>query len=268
MRLTLAHLVGRGLGGVALNFRGCSGEPNRLARAYHSGDTEDLAWIVDQTRARMRATRLGAIGFSLAGNVLLKYLGERGDATPFAAAVAVSVPYDLQRGVEHLRSGCAGSVYTRYFLRSLQAKLTAKAHLIPRTLLRDGQAARDLEAFDDAVTAPLHGFDDASHYYAVSSSVGFLASIRTPTLLLHARDDPFLPDSSLPLDALRSNPWVRLELTDRGGHLGFFGPRQMLSDTPRRADHPRTAMSKQRRAQRFWAERGAVAAVGHMLRGQ
>jgi len=225
MLLTYWELLRRGLRPVGLNFRSCSGEPNRLPRFYHSGDTGDLRLALDYIAARSPGGIRGAIGFSLGGNVLLKFLGEEGDAARqrLDAAVAISVPFDLAVGADTLERGVMGRVYTEYFLRSLRAKIRAKLSIIPPGI--DAAAAlraRTLRAFDDAVTAPIHGFNDAAEYYHLSSSARYLESIRVPTLLIHAEDDPFLPSAAIPRQAIARNSNLIPAISRRGGHVGFI----------------------------------------------
>lgn len=231
-----------GMAAVGLNFRACSGEPNLRARSYHSGETHDLAFVVTELRQRFPDRPLVALGFSLGGNVLLKYLGERGHdpSVGVTAAAAISVPYDLSAGADRLQTTPMGRmVYTRYFLRSLTAKVEEKAHLVgDDAILSRVRSARTLRAFDDALTAPLHGFADAADYYDRSSSARYLERIRVPTLLLHAMDDPFLPRSAVPLAAMKSNAALYPVLTEQGGHVGFVTGR---------LGHPR-----------FWAEESAA----------
>ena len=218
-------LADRGMRAVGLNFRGCSGEANRVARFYHSGETEDVCFVINVLRERFPARPLMAIGFSLGGNVLLKYLGEQGaeDAAPLAAAVAISVPYDLSAGADALERGAMARVYVGYFLRSLFTKVRAKRDILENILDLDAVwASTTLREFDDAATAKLHGFAGADDYYLKSSSNHFVRSIRVPTLLLHSRDDPFLPVAALPLSAISANRFLTLVLTDGGGHVGFF----------------------------------------------
>ncbi len=226
--LTYDALARRGVRAVGLNFRGCSGEPNRLARFYHSGETGDAAWVLDRLHERFPRAAFGAVGFSLGGNVLLKLLGEMGERAErrLRAAAAVSVPFDLGAGSRGLERGAVNRLYTYYFMRNLRRKARAKAAVIGgRCDVDTVLAAPTLRAFDDAATAPLHGFGDAEEYYARSSSAGFLDRIRVPTLLIQSRDDPFLPERALPLDAIRRNPWLTAAFTDRGGHVGFIeGP--------------------------------------------
>ncbi len=218
-------LADRGMRAVGLNFRGCSGEANRTPRFYHSGETEDVGFVLDFLRERLPARPLMALGFSLGGNVLLKYLGEQGtkNAAPLSAAVAISVPYDLSAGADALERGGMAKIYVDYFLRSLLAKVRAKREILANILDLDAVwASTTLREFDDTATAKLHGFTDAEDYYQKSSSNCFIPSIRVPTLLLHSRDDPFLPAAALPRTAIEANPFLTLTLTEGGGHVGFF----------------------------------------------
>jgi hypothetical protein len=244
------RLLPRGVAAVGLNFRACGGEANDRARAYHSGETGDPGWVLERLRERHPDRPLGALGFSLGGNVLLKLLGERADGGRglLAAAVAVSVPYDLGAGADHLGRGLTGRVYTHYFLRSLLAKARAKAHLLSELVdLEAAGRARTLRTFDDLVTAPLHGFEGAEHYYRESSAAAYLSGIRVPTLLLHSDDDPFMPPDALPLDAIRTNAHLHPVLTQGGGHVGF------VAGTPARP--------------RFWAEESAARFLAACLLG-
>lgn len=219
------ELLARGLRPVAMNLRGCSGEPNLLPRAYHSGETVDINHVLDLIRRRFPGRALGAWGFSLGGNILLKLLGERDDGGPGAvdSAVAMSVPYDLAAGCAFLEDTRMGRAYTRYFLRSLKGKMASKAELARETLdMARIAATRTIREFDEVATAPLHGFRDAAAYYAACSSAGFLPEVRTPTLLMHSLDDPFLPPDALPEAAMRENPHLTAIITERGGHVGFL----------------------------------------------
>ncbi len=216
----------RGWRGSVLNFRGCSGEPNRLARAYHSGDSEEVDWVLRRLKARAAGAPLFAVGVSLGGNALAKWLGERGEAALEVAerAVAVCAPVDLTAAGDALGRGL-GRMYTRHFLRSLRRNALARLERFPG--LYDGPAVRrsqTLRDFDNLVTAPLHGFRDTDDYWARASAKPWLPSVRVPLLLLNARDDPFLPQGALPTER-EVAPAVRLEFPDRGGHVGFVsGP--------------------------------------------
>ncbi len=226
----------RGWAADVLLFRGCNGELPRAPRFYHSGETTDLDFVVGRLLEAQPHQPLVAVGVSLGGNVLLKWLGERGDTLPSAvrAAAAVSVPYDLEHGSRALERGFS-RVYTAHFLRSLRRKALAKLaddpELFDATPLH---AARTLTDFDDAVTAPVHGFESARDYYTRSSARHFLGGIRVPTLLLSAYDDPFLPREVL--DDVRvlsvMNPYLTVEFHSRGGHVGFVSGR-----LPWRADY-------------------------------
>ncbi|HEX5831477.1 MAG TPA: alpha/beta fold hydrolase, partial [Gemmatimonadaceae bacterium] len=222
-----AHRLGWSV--ALLVFRSCGSEPNRARRFYHSGETEDLGLVVDRLIAERPHDSLLLAGVSLGGNVLLKWLGERGDAVPpqVAAAAAVSVPFDLARGARHIGRGF-GRVYERHFLRSLRRKAEEKLSRYPDLCAREPVlAARTLWEFDDTLTAPVHGFAGAADYYARSSSLAFLDAVRVPTLLLSAEDDPFLPPAVL--DEVRriagGNRWLHPEFVRRGGHVGFVGGR-------------------------------------------
>jgi predicted alpha/beta-fold hydrolase len=227
--LELEHrLHDQRIGTVALNFRSCSGELNRGRRLYHSGETSDLGWVVDRLREEAPERRLAAVGVSLGGNVLLKHLGEDGPSTSLAAAAAWSVPFDLAAGARFMERGFARQ-YVGRLLRSLKSKVRARAgeigHLIDldRTL-----RATTFWEFDDAATAPLHGFSSADDYYRQSSSAAFIPSITAPTLILHSRDDPFLPAEAIPETAMRRNPAITPMITDHGGHVGFVSGRVPL----------------------------------------
>jgi predicted alpha/beta-fold hydrolase len=246
---TYRELALRGLRAVGLNFRSCSGEPNRNPRFYHSGDTEDLCFVLRVLAARYPGVPRGAVGFSLGGNVLLKLLGELGASAAelVAAAVAVSVPYDLSAGADALAATPMGRFYTARFLTSLIAKAEAKAALIgDHCDLERIRAARSFREFDDAATAPMHGFEGAADYYARSSSRAFLPRIRVPALLLHAADDPFLPGSAFPRAEVAANHCLHAVVTPRGGHVGF------IEGAPW--------------APRFWAEREAAQFLASRLR--
>jgi len=236
----LARARSLGWAADALIFRTCNGEVTRARRLYHSGETSDLQFVVDGLVRENRGQPLALAGFSLGGNVLLKWLGERGSDLPpeVRSAAAVSVPFDLERGARFIERGFS-RVYTRHFLRTLRSK--ARAKLVRDPDLFDAAAlerARTLFEFDDAVTAPVHGFADARDYYHRSSSIHFLAAIRRPTLLLSAYDDPFLPPTVLHEveDIASANPCITSEFHQRGGHVGFvsgggpFSPRYYAED--------------------------------------
>lgn len=216
----------RGWAADLLIFRSCGDEPNRALRLYHSGETEDLDFVVRRLIADDPARPLLIAGVSLGGNVLLKWLGEQGDDAPpqLRSAAAVSVPFDLARGSRHLDRGFS-RFYQSHFLRSLRRKALEKGTRYPDVIRSDMVLrARTLYEFDDLVTAPVHGFRNADDYYTRSSSLAYLARIRTPALLLSARDDPFLPREVLDevREVARTNTSLHLEFVDRGGHVGFI----------------------------------------------
>lgn len=205
-----------------VHFRGCSGEPNRLARAYHSGDSAEADWILRRLAA---GTSLHAAGVSLGGNVLLRWLGERGEeaARLVRRAAAVSAPLDLAAADRALSHGFSRVVYAEHFLRTLKRKSLAKLQRHPG-LFDEARtrAARTLYEFDDAVTAPLHGYRDAADYYARASSGPVLRHVRVPTLVLNAKNDPFLPLEALERAARDASGSVLLEFPATGGHVGFI----------------------------------------------
>jgi len=202
-------------------FRGRSGEPNRLRRSYHSGDTGDLEAIMQQLSRQHPDAKIALIGFSLGGNVLLKWLGEKGHSAGITTAIAISVPLDLHRAAMKLDSGLS-RIYQRHLLNKLRSSITAKSlqHAPPFPVERLHELDT-FRKFDNEITAPLHGFRDVDDYYARSSSKQFLAHIEIPTLLLQAVDDPFLPASALP-DSNELSASITMELSAHGGHVGFI----------------------------------------------
>lgn len=217
VRGILGAIDARGWRAVLMHFRGTSGEPNRLARAYHSGDTADVRHVLDVLAARGEHVD-AAVGYSLGGNVLLKLLGEDRAASPLRAAVAVSAPLLLAPCADRLRRG-ASRVYDRWLLASLVARLREKERRLGLTPVPQARLTC-IRDFDEHVTAPLHGFAGADDYYARSSSRPFLRHVARPTLILHALDDPFMTPEVVPA-ADELAPSVRLELAPRGGHVGF-----------------------------------------------
>jgi predicted alpha/beta-fold hydrolase len=217
----------RGWNATLMIFRGCGPELNRARRMYHSGETTDLDLLVRRTIAATPSAPLLLAGVSLGGNVLLKWLGENGVRMPGAvvAAAAVSVPFDLERGSRYLQQGFA-RVYDHHFLKSLRVKALAKLGRYPDLFDSTAcQRATNIFEFDDVVTAPVHGFASARDYYSRSSSLGFLGRIATPTLLLSAIDDPFLPPAVLNevRDIARRNESLTIDFPQHGGHVGFVG---------------------------------------------
>lgn len=212
-----------------LIFRSCSSDMNLTRRFYHSGETGDLAMVIDRLRTENPGQSIGLVGVSLGGNVLLKYLGENGTriAPEIKAAVAVSVPYDLERASRHIDKGFT-RVYQRHFIRSLKRKASAKLASFPDLIeLHRLDGLRTMYDFDDALTGPVHGFKDAKHYYSSSSSLRYIPRISIPTLLLSSIDDPFLPPAVLEdvREIAKTNTSLHVEFTARGGHVGFVGGR-------------------------------------------
>jgi predicted alpha/beta-fold hydrolase len=233
----LADLIARvGWQATALNFRSCARDPLRLSRTvpnrqprlYHSGDTGDLDFVVRTLAAREPSGTLYAVGVSLGGNVLLKWLGEKGALSRIEAAVTISVPYDLASSARHMEAG-AGRLYAARFIKSLKAKaldLRRRFPEIARLLdVKAIKAARTFHAFDDAVTAPLHGFGSAATYYRRSSSIRFLEAIEVPVLCLGAADDPFLPAVVIDRAHRRASEDVQFVTNPWGGHVGFVAGR-------------------------------------------
>lgn len=224
--------------GVVVHFRGCSGELNWQPRAYHSGDSAELDWVLPRLRKELpNVTDMHVTGVSLGGNVLLKWLGEQGQnaAKWVTSAVAVSAPVNLKAGAVSLAKGF-NMLYTRMFLSTLIPKAIKKIKQYP-DLGNDSHiaACRNFFEFDDRVTAPWHGFDSALDYYAKSSALYFLGGISVPTLLLHALNDPFMPGQYLP-EPMTLPSQVRCLYTREGGHVGFAtgqGARLQLGWLPR-----------------------------------
>lgn len=215
----MAQARALGWSGAVPHFRGCSGEPNHAPRFYHSGDAAEIDWVLRRFHAEHPHRDLYVVGVSLGGNALLRWLGESQHAAGFVkAACAVSAPLDLAGGGQALSRGM-GMVYTRMFLNTLKPKCLHKLSQFPDLFRRDTMlAARNLHEFDNVVTAPLHGYRDADDYWDRASAKHVLHDIRVPTLVLNARNDPFLPERYLPQSAA---PDVLLDYPAGGGHVGF-----------------------------------------------
>lgn len=216
-------LVNAGWDVLAWNFRGCGSEPNRLLSFYHSGATEDLDAVVRHALAVHPAESIDLIGFSLGGNLTLKYLGEPRRRSPkLRRAVAFSVPCDLADSSAQL-SAPENRIYMERFLRSLRAKLRVKDGIFPGELDLNGlgEVASFLE-FDDRFTARLHGFKDANDYWTRSSCRQFLEAIEIPVLLVNAANDPFLGDKCYPWEEAAASEMLYLEVPEQGGHMGFW----------------------------------------------
>lgn len=216
----LAALQKAGIQGVVTHFRGCSGEPNRLLKSYHAGETQDIHYAINHILLRFPGRDLIGIGYSLGGNALLKWLGESGTDNPLLTAVAISVPFDLFQAADRLERGVS-RIYQRYLLnklkRSARRKQSWPGFPLSPTRLR---ALNTLREFDDLLTAPLHGFKGYRDYYSRCSCKPYLQNILIPTLIIHARDDPFMFEPVIPSDEELSDS-VTLEISDRGGHVGF-----------------------------------------------
>ena len=212
-----------GFDALAWNYRGCGGETNRLLRAYHLGDTEDLAEVIRYAIESRQYAEVFLTGFSAGGNVTLKYLGENAARVPSQVkrAAVFSVPTDLKASSVHI-SRWQNRIYLRRFLNSLRDKMRVKGAQLPGQLDLSGlDALRDFPQFDERYTAPLHGFASADAYYAHAASGQYLAGIRIPTLLVNALNDPFLPASCYPRDVAAASPCFFLETPLAGGHVGF-----------------------------------------------
>jgi hypothetical protein len=224
LRGLAGYLSARGFEPVLLQLRGGGPEPNRLPHIYHHGDTGDLRYLWKWLRAAHPDRPLFSVGWSLGANVLLKALGEEGDTAPLDGAVAVCAPFRLEECAERLRRGFA-RVYQNYLLRTLKDMVRQRHGPLPVPTgvdLHAALAARDFFEYDDAYTAPINGFIDARDYYARCSCGQFISRIRRPTLIINARDDPFMVPEILPTEESLS-PQVTLELSERGGHVGFLG---------------------------------------------
>lgn len=225
MRGMASALRAAGWDVLAWNFRGCSGEPNRLRRWYHSGETGDLRMLVERMVSVEGYGSVALVGFSLGGNATLKYLGEEGRSVDrrITGAAAFSVPCDLKSSALRLAIP-SNRIYMARFLRTLAHKVREKMRLLPDALSDEGlDRIRTFQEFDDRYTAPLHGFRDAEEYWARSSSRGFLGAISVPTLLVNAADDPFLAPPCYPVAEAEANEAFHLEIPRSGGHVGFVG---------------------------------------------
>lgn len=222
VRGMMHSLQQQGFACLLMHFRGCHGEANKLPRAYHSGDTADVGEVITMLQHRLPGVPLAAVGFSLGGNVLMKYCGEQAEQCPLQAAVAVSAPLHLSASADRINQGFS-RVYQRYLLGRLKATMRRKLQQhqpFPLPLTHaDIQRLRTIRQFDDRLTAPLHGFNDAADYYAKASAKPYLTRITRPCLLIHAKDDPFLAQSVIPE---QPQPPLQLLLSSHGGHVGFI----------------------------------------------
>lgn len=213
-----------GMDVCAINYRGCSGETNKLFRSYHSGDTQDLDAVIQFLLQKKNYDHIYLKGFSLGGNVVLKYLGE-GNRIPkeIRAAIAVSVPCNLHSSLVELLKP-KNALYARRFKKHLVEKLKIKQSLFPAKVSdQDIASILTLQDFDDIYTSKAHGFKDAMDYYQQSSSRQFLGAIETPTLLINAKNDSFLGNQCYPYQEVDKNNYLHLEVPLYGGHVGFYG---------------------------------------------
>jgi len=212
-----------GWDGVGLNFRGCSGSPNRLARGYHSGETGDLGFLVEWVIDSGKYDEITIVGFSLGGNVTLKYLGEQGEELHpmIKRAVAISTPVHLASCSIELQK-LKNWPYLNSFLKSLKQKIRDKSDILKGVIdLEKAYRTKNFYQYDDLVTAPLHGFDSAMDYYTKSSSLQYIPDIKIPTLVINAKNDSFLSEDSYPRQLAQQSDLFHLEIPDYGGHVGF-----------------------------------------------
>lgn len=212
----------QGWRGVFMHFRGCSEEPNRLPCHHHSGDTRDLDYLVKTLHQREPGVPIAAIGFSVGGNVLLKWLGETGINNPLTGAVAVSVPFELLKTANHINSGMT-KIYQWWIIKDVRAALAKKFKVVKLPIEINAHEITSIRSFwdlDDLITAPLHGFADVYDYYLRASSRQYLKHIAVPTLILHSSDDPFMTRDVI-VHPEELSPQLTFELSAAGGHVGF-----------------------------------------------
>jgi uncharacterized protein len=218
----MAALHNRGWRVVLMHFRGCSGTHNTMARGYHSGETGDLRFLIKTIHTRYPDRKYAAVGFSLGGNVLLKYLGEYGADCRLDSAVAVSVPFLLNNAADRLNNGFS-KIYQRHLIRKIQGRIIDKfkSRADAPFSVADIPKWNNFHLFDNFVTAPLHGFSSSTEYYRLCSSRQFIKGITVPVLIIHSKDDPFITIDAIP-DAAEIPDNVTLELSRKGGHVGFI----------------------------------------------
>ena len=217
------HAVLNGWDSLAWNYRGCSGEQNKLAASYHSGKTEDLSLVI-QHALKQGYQEVALIGFSIGGNKTLLHLGRESDQIPkeLIASIALSAPCDLKSSSAHLAQ-FSHKIYMANFLKSFKEKLREKHKIFPELFdTKDFHLIKNFKQLDDRYTAPLNGFSSAEHYWEESSSIFYLNSINVPTLILSALDDPFLPEECYPIEQAKNNNYINLEIPKYGGHIGFM----------------------------------------------
>ncbi len=221
MRGMAKHLVENNWDVVCMNFRGCSGDPNRLRRSYHSGDTDDLRYVISYLEKIKNYTQISLLGFSLGGNLILKYLGENEIYPNITKAVAISVPCDL-KGSAYKLTELQNKIYMRRFIKFLIQKIRLKNRILKTNFNEQSYSQmKTFAEFDDAYTAPEHGFKNAEDYWRQCSCRQFIPNIKIPTLLINSVDDPFLSESCYPISEAEDNKYFYLEMPKQGGHMGF-----------------------------------------------
>lgn len=211
-------LKNAGISSLLLNFRSCGTRMNRRLRFYHSGETSDVRFVAEWLRNKFPDRILFSVGFSLGGNVLVKWVGEQKQESLLTAAVAVSTPYDLEVCSATIEQGF-NKVYELTFLHTLVRKAHKKRKKYPQIPKFHGKTLRD---FDNQITAKLHGFRDADDYYQRASAAPYVQDIRIPTLLIHSKQDPICPIEALPFESIHHNPFIQTVITEKGGHVGFW----------------------------------------------
>lgn len=215
------QLAQRGIRAVGLNYRSCSGRVNRTAYTYHAGFTDDVHWALQRLRTCFPDAPMGAIGFSLGANILLKYVGERGRAIDLQTAVAISPPFFIDRSI-HGQHLALSQLYGRYFMRALQRKISKRAHLLADKVdMAQVAKAQTFRELDQLITIPLYGFRDLADYWQQCSSGHYLADIAIPTLIIRSLDDPVFDPNDVPYDRLAANKQITAVITAHGGHVGF-----------------------------------------------
>ncbi|MEX2604195.1 MAG: alpha/beta fold hydrolase [Gracilimonas sp.] len=214
----MRELHDAGFSSVAMNFRGCGSKMNRKPRFYHSGETEDYRTVFSWISENFPDKEIYAVGFSLGGNALVKYLGEEGLSSMITRAAVVSPPYDLKEGAIKLHQGF-NRIYEINFLQTLVDKLNTKRRMIPEMPSFQGKSIYE---FDDQVTAKLHGFDGADDYYRQCSSKHFYGDVKTDLLIIHSKEDTLCPFEFAPVKVMKNNPYIQTCFTEKGGHVGFL----------------------------------------------
>ncbi|MCP4360023.1 MAG: alpha/beta fold hydrolase [Chloroflexi bacterium] len=218
---TYRQLAQHGIRSVGINYRSCSGVINRRAKSYHAGMTDDVSFVIQQLREWYPYVPLAAVGFSLGGNILLKYLGEQGQNTPLVTAVAISPPFNLEQSTLAVQTGFS-QMYQRMFLSSIREKAQARAHLISDKVdMEQVLAAQTFREIDEALVVPLYGFGSVQEYYVENSCGKYLPHLAIPTLILRAMDDPVFDPQDVPRQILFDNHYIQAGLTEIGGHVGF-----------------------------------------------